>query len=220
MAIRNRVELASIGKHFSINANRMQRPVTTAERRESRRLGPTLRSLFMLPLLFVVFLTASTSIASQGLLLESQAKALLLYKFAKFTTWPANSFPGANSPLVIGVIGPNPFKDYLDEFKDNTVNGRRVVIRYFAKPRDYRRCHILFCNVGTPAAFRDLQEELNLEEQHVLTVGDFPGFAASGGILGVTFRGKNLALELNQQAANRAKVFLSENLVRLTEPVP
>jgi hypothetical protein len=169
--------------------------------------------------IFFALLLSGTSIASQNALREGAAKGLLLYNFAKFTTWPGQAFAGDHSPLIIGVIGLDPFGNILDDIKGKTVKGRKIEIRHFKTTRDYSKSHILFCNVGTASALKDLIEELELETHHVLTVGDFKHFAHSGGIIGLTIKGNHLALEINPKAAKRAKIYLSENLVRLADTV-
>ena len=46
---------------------------------------------------------------------EYQVKAAFLYNFAQFVEWPARAFPAPDSPLIIGVLGENPFGTYLEE---------------------------------------------------------------------------------------------------------
>src|SRR4051812_12970096 len=41
-----------------------------------------------------------------------QLKAVFLFNFAQFVEWPAGAFRAANSPLIIGVLGENPFGTY------------------------------------------------------------------------------------------------------------
>ena len=45
---------------------------------------------------------------------EYKIKAAFLYNFAKLTDWPANAFSTTQSPLVIGVLGRDPFGALLD----------------------------------------------------------------------------------------------------------
>ena len=170
-------------------------------------------------LLILLVLFTKMSLVSQGSLREADAKAALLYNFAKFTTWPHSAFETTHSPLNIGVIGPHQFGRTLKRFEGKRVKGRTIEIRFFKDAKDYTKSHILFCDVASADQFHQLLDELELEKNHVLTVGDLGQFAASGGILGIKFRGDRLALELNLQAAKRARIFLSENLIRLTEKV-
>ena len=171
-------------------------------------------------LILVALLFSDTSIASQNALKESEAKALLLYNFAKFTTWPGTAFNSNQDPLIIGVIGPNPFGKTLRSFKGKRIRGRKIDIRHFRTPEDYTKSHILFCNVKSSRALKDLIDELDLEKNHVLTVGDFEQFAESGGVIGLDIRGNRLIIKFNSRAAKRDNLYLSENLVSLAEKVP
>src|SRR6266550_1915909 len=53
---------------------------------------------------------------------EYQVKAVFLFNFAQFVDWPSKAFPEPQTPLVIGVLGEDPFGPYLDE----TVRGEKV----------------------------------------------------------------------------------------------
>ena len=56
---------------------------------------------------------------------EYQIKAVFLFNFAQFVDWPPGAFPDSTAPLVIGVLGDDPFGPYLDEtVRGETVRGR------------------------------------------------------------------------------------------------
>ena len=194
----------------------IQKPIRNSYRVQA------LAELHRATLIFLIFLTVFSSsplISSQPALAEYEAKGLLLYNFAKFTTWPKSAFDSPHAPLIIGVLGPNPFGETLSQFHNKTVKGRPIEIRYFPSATTYTKSHVLFCNVPNPRALQRIQAQLRLAEKHVLTVGDFNGFAASGGIIGLTFEGNRIALELNGEASRQATLFLSPNLVRLAKAV-
>jgi len=46
---------------------------------------------------------------------EYRIKAAFLYNFAKFVEWPAQAFKSPSDPIVIGVLGTDPFGDALAE---------------------------------------------------------------------------------------------------------
>jgi len=46
---------------------------------------------------------------------EYQIKAAFIFNFAKFVEWPAAAFPKTSSPIVVGVLGENPFHDTLEK---------------------------------------------------------------------------------------------------------
>src|SRR5450432_1916809 len=46
---------------------------------------------------------------------EYNVKAVSLYAFGRYVTWPETAFQTADSPFVIGVLGDNPFGDALEQ---------------------------------------------------------------------------------------------------------
>ena len=64
---------------------------------------------------FILLLITSSGVAlGQGTTVkEYQLKAVFLYNFAQFVDWPSNSFNGDDAPLVIGIMGEDPFGAYL-----------------------------------------------------------------------------------------------------------
>src|SRR5215510_15410454 len=64
--------------------------------------------------MLAVLLSPTALRAQVEALPEPQLKALFLYNFAKFVDWPQTAFPETNSPLVIGIIGENPFEEFLE----------------------------------------------------------------------------------------------------------
>src|SRR5436190_11457693 len=80
---------------------------------------------------------------------EYQVKAVLLFNFAKLVDWPSSAFPDAASPIVIGVLGDNPFHDDLTRtVQGKTINNRPVVIKEFSSVAEARNCHILFISLS------------------------------------------------------------------------
>src|SRR5687767_223921 len=66
--------------------------------------------------------------------LEYQLKAVFLFNFAQFVEWPPEAFPEAQTPLVIGVLGEDPFGAYLDEtVRGETVNNRSLVVHRYRR---------------------------------------------------------------------------------------
>ena len=76
---------------------------------------------------------------------EYQLKAVFLFNFAQFVDWPQESFPEAQTPLVIGVLGEDPFGTYLDEIvRGETVNDHHLVVQRYRRVDEITTCHILF----------------------------------------------------------------------------
>jgi len=61
---------------------------------------------------------------------EYRVKAAFLYQFGSYIEWPDGSFPRADSPLVIGVIGADALAEELAQIvAGRNVNGRPVSVR-------------------------------------------------------------------------------------------
>src|SRR5262245_36573345 len=76
---------------------------------------------------------------------EYQLKAVFLFNFAQFVEWPSAAFPEAQTPLVIGILGEDPFGAYLDEtVRGETVNNRSLIVRRYRRVEEIETCHILF----------------------------------------------------------------------------
>src|SRR5712664_4158707 len=76
---------------------------------------------------------------------EYQLKAVFLFNFAQFVEWPPTAFPEAKAPLVIGVLGEDPFGPYLDEtVRGEKVNNRPLVVQRFRQVEEIKTCHVLF----------------------------------------------------------------------------
>src|SRR5437879_13023676 len=57
---------------------------------------------------------------------EYQVKAAFLYNFAKFVDWPEDAFPDAGAPIVMGILGEDPFGSFLEQIiKTRVINGRK-----------------------------------------------------------------------------------------------
>ena len=89
-------------------------------------------------------------------------KAVFLFNFAQFVEWPREAFPSEDSPILIGVLGDNPFGTVLDEaVRNEKVNKHPLEVVYLPDVRAARRCHILFIKGSGPvrlkAIFADLK---------------------------------------------------------------
>jgi hypothetical protein len=148
---------------------------------------------------------------------EYQLKAVFLFNFAQFVDWPADTFGAADTPLVIGVVGADPFGSYLDEVvQGEQVKGRALVVRRFRKIEDAGDCHILFLGEGGVGGRRDALPA-SLTERHVLTVSDANG--ASGAIIQFVDASSRIRLRIDAVRAEQSGLTISSKLLRAAEIV-
>ncbi|HXG66695.1 MAG TPA: YfiR family protein [Blastocatellia bacterium] len=147
---------------------------------------------------------------------EYEIKAAYLYNFAKFIDWPAEVFPYANAPIVIGVVGDDPFGHVLDQvINGKTVNGRPLTVRRLAAGQDLRACHILF--ISSSEESRAAQIVGSLQGASVLTVGDMSRFIHLGGMIRFALTGNNVRFEIHVGRAERARLRLSSRLLSVAK---
>ena len=149
---------------------------------------------------------------------EYQLKAVFLFNFAQFVSWPAEAFADSAAPLVIGVLGTDPFGAYLDEtVRGEVVAGHPLVVRRFGDLAGIGDCHILFVArddvTDLPAVLRAI------EGRSILTVSDLEGFAGSGGMIHFVNDRNRIRLRIDLQAARGAHLTLSSKLLRPAEIV-
>jgi YfiR/HmsC-like len=85
-------------------------------------------------------------------LTETQVKAVFLFKFTKFITWPDEIFANAEEPLQICVLGDDPFGEKLDlAVKDEKVKNRPVLLQRLQELSANHTCHAFPDGFTNPA---------------------------------------------------------------------
>jgi len=144
---------------------------------------------------------------------EYELKAAFLFNFLQFVEWPADSFAAADSPIVLGVLGADPFGQSLDQLaQDAAVNGRRIVVRRYERSEDIDVCHLLFVSLGNAGRLKAVIAALN--GRAILTVGDADGFLEQGGMIQFVTQDNRIRLRINLDVAKAARLTLSSKLLR------
>jgi len=147
---------------------------------------------------------------------EYRVKAAYLYNFVQFVDWPAEVFPGQDSPFVIGVLGTDPFGAYLDELVRNVkVNGHAFMVARYRGVDQIDHCHVLF--VSDSEAERAAQIVASLRGRSILTVCDGEIFAREGAIVRFVTRRNRVQLQINLDAAKQVDLTISSKLLRSAE---
>ncbi len=152
-----------------------------------------------------------------------KVKAAYLLNFAKFVTWPIGTFQDEHSPIIIGIVGDDPFGLVLDQtIKDKTVSGRELKIQRFLWRAGegvsaVKQCHLLYVSPSLGDDTDDLI--LALAGAPVLMIGEGTEFAKSGGALGFIMEEGRIVFWANMKAADAARLQLSSQLLKLARPV-
>lgn len=146
---------------------------------------------------------------------EYHIKAVSLYAFSRYVTWPDEAFDSSKDSFVIGILGGNPFGDVLERIaRGKTVDGRTLEIRRLTAIEDAAACQMVFVTRRIGVA---MQEELiaQVGRRPVLLVGESPGFAERGGIINFYQSGDNIRFELNRDKSIESQLSLDAKLLSL-----
>ncbi len=145
---------------------------------------------------------------------EYQVKAAFIYNFIQFVDWPSSAFPDARAPIIVGVIGEDPFGGALEQvMRGKAVNGRNLAIRRCDNVDQVDGCHVLF--VGGLDGEHRAAALARAATGGVLTVGETDDFTRSGGIIQFFLDDHRIRFEINARAAEQAHLTISSKLLRL-----
>lgn len=149
---------------------------------------------------------------------EYQAKALYVYNFAKFVEWPVHAFTSSAAPLQLCVFRENPFGSDLEQIiEGKTIAGHPVRVVTVQNGGEARGCHLLFISASQN---RQSVKVLGvLGDGSVLTVGESKGFTQQGGIINFVVQDDRVQFEINQRAAEQARLNISSRLLSLARLV-
>jgi hypothetical protein len=147
---------------------------------------------------------------------ESEVKAAFVYNFAKFVEWPSAKL--ADSPLVVGLIGGDPFQGALDRVAEHvTAGGHTLIVRRLHNLQGIHECHVLFINSSEESRLGDILQLATAA--NVLTVSDLDHFVERGGMIGLERQESRIRFAVNAGAASRAGLKISSQLLKLASNV-
>ena len=149
---------------------------------------------------------------------EYQLKAVFLYRFTQFTEWPEAASPTADTPIVIGVLGKDPFGKYLDlAIRNERVHNRRLTIQRYQRSEEAKNCDLVFISTSEEGRLEKCLADL--KGRSILTVGEMEGFALRGGMIEFFTERNRVQFRVNLAAARAANLRISSKLLELAEVV-
>jgi hypothetical protein len=149
---------------------------------------------------------------------EYQVKAVFLFNFAQFVEWPSAAFSGARAPIVIGVLGQNPFGSYLDDtVRGETVEDRPLEVQRYRRVEEIKNCHILFISRSEVSKLKEIL--MVLKDRSILVVGDDDEFVLRGGMIRLATTRNRVRMIINTDAAMAASLTISSQLLRSADLV-
>jgi len=166
---------------------------------------------------------------------EYQIKAAFIFNFLKFVDWPPDPNADPNSPIIIAVIGENPFAKAFEPLQAKQVGDRQVLIRTYKGCQELKdsdgiarfvdrpdlasikACHILFVARSEKQHIKDILKPI--ENAPILTIADMPGFLEAGGVINFVLEDQKVRFETSARSAKRARLNIRAQLLRLATRV-
>jgi len=147
---------------------------------------------------------------------EFQVKAAFLLNFLKFVEWPEPVLANANAPMIIGILGDDPFGNALPEtLHDESVHGHPLVLRRSHNLDDLRDCQLLF--VARSESGHEAKILAHLRDAPILTVSDSDDFCVDGGVIQLYLENKKVHFMINQGVAQHLGLKVSSQLLSLAK---
>lgn len=177
-----------------------------ARDQKTRGHGPLLQ-LFVRTLPFI-FPCATLNAAPPA---EYEVKAAFIHNIAKFVEWPAAKKTSGAWKLCI--LGRDASGGAFDLLQGKAIDGGYWEVSQVDPQTNLRWCQVLFI---TAAENVDVGKALDaVEGSAVLTISDTEGYAGQGVIINFYLEQNKVRFEINVDAARRAGVRISPQLLRL-----
>jgi hypothetical protein len=166
-------------------------------------------------LALVIFILAAPPPAAAS---DYQFKAAYILNFANLTLWPQNSFRNPTDPFAICLVGTDEVHQLFEKQYDGLIIANRpVAILKVSKPSELSGCQIVMITADAEERIDEFIEAT--EGTSILTIGETQDFAQQGGIIGFYKDESKIRFEINQGAAQNARLRISSRLLRLARLV-
>jgi hypothetical protein len=163
--------------------------------------------------IFALCLSA-VSLHAQSGVSEYAVKAAYLFDFGKFVRYTPPPASNQRSTFDICIVGDNPFGHTLNDLTANEkLDGKPVRVLRLRSAAEAGECSIAYLGASEDG---HLGHELEaLRNQQVLTVSDASDFLRQGGMIQFVTVGDHVRFSVNLNAARRAQLSLSSELLKV-----
>lgn len=150
---------------------------------------------------------------------EYPIKAAFIFNFTKFVEWaPDRSEPEPGSPIVVGLMGRDPFEGELAKLlHGREVRGQGFEVKTVTTMEDAAAVHLLFVPIGEDHQLSAEAIEA-LHRAGVLTVGECPRFARKGGTITFVMQSNKVRFRINRDSIAQSGLRFSAQLLQLAVP--
>jgi hypothetical protein len=164
--------------------------------------------------LLALALASARAAPADALSAEYKLKAVMLFRFTQFVEWPPRAVAKPDAPLVIGIVGDDPFGSYLDDLvQGEKIDNHSVIVRRYRDPAEIGPCQLLFISRSEDGNVERIVGRL--AGKSVLTLGDSDDFSRKGGMVRFALERGHIRLRINPKAATAAGLTISSKVLLL-----
>jgi len=169
--------------------------------------------------LLAIFLCLATPLqAGSSRSLSAEIEAAFLVQFSKYISWPAHCFASPTAPVIIGILGRDPFGSKIDQISRSfNANGRGVEVRRLADPEHAKTCHILFVSASKPTTMESISRIL--AGRPIVLVSSTKDFLARGGMINFITLGTKIRFDINLTNCRHTGIKISSKLLKIAHRV-
>jgi hypothetical protein len=176
-------------------------------------LPEALVAAYRLPILtaLAIFLSAHGALSMAA---GSEPESALILKIGKFVHWPPGTFANSAGVLRLCIVGTDSGGESIDALAGQKLQDKIIaVVQVADSGPPVSDCHILFIKKSE----RDRLGAVLDAAAHspALTISDIDGFAAEGGMVGLTSAAGTLHFEINVAASKRAGLTFGAQLLQI-----
>ncbi len=175
--------------------------------------------LFTILFLFSCLFSGQLAYGQNEMPTEYQVKAVFLYNFINFVTWPDDTFTDKDDPFEICILGEDPFNGELSKIVEGekSKGNRPIVISNINSVDEALGCQILFTSIANKRQLKNITSKL--DSKNVLLVGESIDFAENGGTIGFITMENRVQFEINITMAEKSNLRIDSRLQRIAKKI-
>ncbi len=171
----------------------------------------------LLCLVLCGLLLCSSSSRAEDISQEYQLKLAFLVNFARFISWPEQSFSQDNDRLNLCILGDNPFGTSLRGVDNKPVGNRRIKVNILHSQAEAGGCQLLYLSQSATNRLPELSA--GLADKPIVTVSDTAGFISSGGTIELLIKDERLTFVINNTRLKELGIVASSAMLNLAASV-
>lgn len=173
---------------------------------------------FMLVICMFFYILHCSPIIKAASTKETDIKAVFLFNFTQFITWPDSAFGSVDSFFNICILGTNPFGDNLAQLlRNETVKEHPIKLKELNELKQVKPCHVLYVSSTQRYDIEQIFEFV--QGMPILTVSDMHQFTQKGGMIGFFKHHRKMRFYIAPQSMREVQLIPNSNLLRVARIV-